>query len=124
VAHCASRVHSGDVHELAICEAIAQKAEAHADGRAVVGVTVRIGHLRQVVPDALLFSWELVTEFTNAKGSVLHIESVPAVVRCDACGQTTTLSLPILSCARCESFDVTLVSGEEFQVVSMDLADA
>jgi hydrogenase nickel incorporation protein HypA/HybF len=112
------------VHELAICEAIAQKAEAHADGRPVVAVTVRIGHLRQVVPDALLFSWDLVTEFTSVKGAELHIESVPAVVQCDTCGQQTTLQVPSLCCGNCESFDVKLLSGEEFQMVSMDLADA
>ena len=112
------------MHELAICEAIVHKAEAHAEGRAVLGVTVRIGHLRQVVPDALMFSWDLVTEFTHAQGATLHIESVPAIVRCNVCDRETTLSLPILSCGSCGSFDVALLSGEEFQMVSLDLADA
>jgi hydrogenase nickel incorporation protein HypA/HybF len=112
------------VHELSICEAILQKVNAHAEGRAVTSVTAKIGHLRQVVPDALLFSWEVVTESTEHKGAVLQIEQVPAVIECTECGRRTTLDLPILSCSACESFAVTLISGDEFQLVSMEVSDA
>jgi hydrogenase nickel incorporation protein HypA/HybF len=111
------------VHELSICEAILHKVEANAEGRSVTAVTVKIGHLRQVVPDALRFSWEVVTESTDHRGAQLHIVHVPAVVECKDCGQTTTLDFPVLSCRVCESFDVTLLSGEELQLVSMDLSD-
>ncbi len=41
------------MHELSICSAIANAAAKHAEGRSVSQVTVQIGHLRQVVPDAL-----------------------------------------------------------------------
>lgn len=111
------------VHELSLGEAILHKVEAHAEGRTVTVVSVRIGHLRQVVPDALLFSWEIVTEFTSAKGARLLIEQVPAVVECASCRQQTLLDMPVLCCGVCESFDVTLVSGEELELVSMDVAD-
>jgi hydrogenase nickel incorporation protein HypA/HybF len=111
------------VHELSICEAILQKVDANADGHTVTAVTVKIGHLRQVVPDALLFSWEVVTESTAHRGAQLHIDHVPAVVECMRCGKRTTLDLPILSCSVCESFEVSLLSGDEFQLVSMDVSD-
>jgi hydrogenase nickel incorporation protein HypA/HybF len=99
-------------------------AAKHADGLPVTRVTVRIGHLRQVVPDALQFSWEVVASQSGMPEAELVIEEVPAVVRCQACGERTTLDLPILACGACEGFDVTLLSGEEFLVVSMDMADA
>ena len=73
------------MHELSLCQAIVDSAGAHADGRHIERVTVRIGHLRQVVPDSLLFSWELLTDGTDLAGSVLEIEHVPAVVVCAAC---------------------------------------
>ena len=44
------------VHELSMCEAIARTVVDRAAGRRVLTVTVRIGYLRQVVPDALAFS--------------------------------------------------------------------
>ena len=47
------------MHELALCQAIVDTVERHAGGRRVEQVDVRIGHFRQVVPDSLQFSWEL-----------------------------------------------------------------
>ena len=87
-------------------------------------VLVRIGHLRQVVPDALTFSWQMLTAGTDLDGSVLEIESVPATVSCSACGAETTLDMPIVACGQCYSRDVTLLTGEEFAVVSLELTDA
>jgi hydrogenase nickel incorporation protein HypA/HybF len=112
------------MHELSICSAIASTAEKHAEGRPVSQVKVRIGHLRQVVPDALQFGWEVVSSTTQLKDAELVIEQVPAIVECLDCGARTTLDLPILACGRCEGFDVKLLSGEELLVVSIDLVDA
>jgi hydrogenase nickel incorporation protein HypA/HybF len=112
------------MHELSICNAIASTAAKHADGRSVTQVTVQIGHLRQVVPDALQFSWEVVCDATVLKDAALVIEQVPAVVECASCGVRTALDLPILACGHCEGFEVKLVSGEELVVVSIDLVDA
>jgi hydrogenase nickel incorporation protein HypA/HybF len=112
------------MHELSLCDAILGSAEKHANGQSVKQVTVRIGHLRQVVPDALQFSWEVMTDSTGLKGTELVIEQVPAVVECADCGHESTLDLPILVCEACGSFEVKLLSGEEFLIVSMELADA
>lgn len=112
------------MHELSICHAIARTAVEHAEGRPVTQVTVQIGHLRQVVPDALQFSWEAVSNTTDLKDAELVIEQVPAVVECNACAAKTTLDLPILVCGACDGFDVRLLSGEELLVVSIDLVDA
>ena len=113
------------MHELSICSAIVSTAEKHAEGRPVSQVKVRVGHLRQVVPDALQFSWEVVSSSTtDLKDAELVIEQVPAVVECLDCGARTTLDTPLLACGTCEGFDVELLSGEELLVVSIDLVDA
>ena len=70
------------MHELSVCDAIVGTTMKRADGRPVTQVTVRIGHLRQVVPDALQFGWEVLTESTDLKGCALVIEQVPAAVKC------------------------------------------
>jgi hydrogenase nickel incorporation protein HypA/HybF len=76
------------------------------------------------VPDALQFSWEVVSSTTDLKDAQLVIEQVPAVVECLDCGATTVLDLAILACGACDGFDVKLLSGEELLVVSIDLVDA
>lgn len=111
------------MHELALGQAIADTVTRRADGRDVRQVTVRIGHLRQVVPDALQFAWEMLTEGSDLAGCRLAIEHVPAVIVCRACGDTRTLDLPILMCSTCETTDVELVSGEEFLIATMDVAE-
>lgn len=106
-----------------MCEAIAGAVNRHAGGQPVTRVLVRIGHLRQVVPDALTFSWQMLTTGSELEGSVLEIESVPATVACKACGAQTTLDMPIVACSECFSRDVELLTGEEFAVVSLELAE-
>jgi hydrogenase nickel incorporation protein HypA/HybF len=110
------------MHELALCQAIVDTVVPYAGGRRVARVEVRIGHLRQVVPDSLRFSWELLTDGGHLAGCELVIDHVPAVVLCQTCGARTTLDLPILLCRTCESSDVTLETGEEFMIVSIDRA--
>ena len=109
------------MHELSICEAIADTVRQRSCGRIPTRVRVRIGYLRQVVPDSLLFSWEMVTTGSDLEGCVLDIDHVPAVVECRACGERTTLGLPILACGSCDSLDVELVAGNELDLASFDV---
>lgn len=110
------------MHELAMCEAIARTVTDRAAGRQVLRVSVQIGHLRQVVPDALTFSWELLTAETHLSGAALEVDHVPAVVACGACGATTTLDAPVLACGTCAGLDVELRSGDELTLVSFEVA--
>ena len=111
------------MHELSLCQAILDHTLARAGDRPVRRVEVRIGHLRQVVPDSLQFAWEMLTESTDLADCELVIEHVPAVVHCNACGADTTLDLPVLACAACEDMGVELRSGEELELAWIDVAE-
>lgn len=111
------------MHELSIAASIVEIAAAHAEGRRVVVVHVRIGHLRQVVPSALAFSFELVAEGTVVEGAKLEIESVPVEGLCRGCGAHNRLPAFPLRCGSCGSFDLELVAGEELLVESLELEE-
>lgn len=111
------------MHELAIAEAIVEIASTHAAGRRVHAVSVRVGHLRQVVPSALEFSFELVSEGTAVEGARLEVEPVPAVGACRACGRESELDGFPLACAACGSLDIDVIRGEELQVDSLEVDD-
>jgi len=111
------------MHELSICSAIAQTAMDHAGGRTVRRVRLRVGHFRQVVPDTLTYCWDLQTRGGPLDGCVLDVDHVPAVVVCRPCGASTPLAHPILVCGTCQSREVELVSGEEFLIESIDVAE-
>jgi hydrogenase nickel incorporation protein HypA/HybF len=109
------------MHELALADSIVRIALAHADGRRVVRVDVRVGRLRQVVPAALEFAFGLVAEGTAAEGAELVLEDVPAAGVCRACGEESELPAFPLRCGACGSLDLELVRGEELHVDALEL---
>jgi hydrogenase nickel incorporation protein HypA/HybF len=111
------------VHELSIAEAVVAIVERHAAGRTVRRVELQVGYLRQVVPDALTFAFELITEGTRLEGAELAIEEVPACGRCRSCGAETTMTWFPLQCRQCGGLDVELVAGEELLVDALELED-
>jgi hydrogenase nickel incorporation protein HypA/HybF len=112
------------VHELALAESVVRIASEHARGRAVTKVEVKVGRLRQVVPSALTFAFELVAEGTPVEGAELEIVDVPAGVRCRACGGEGEATQFPLSCSRCGGLDVEVIRGEELHVESLELEEA
>jgi hydrogenase nickel incorporation protein HypA/HybF len=112
------------VHELAIADSIVRIASEHAAGRRVARVEVCVGHLRQVVPSALAFSFELVAEGTPVEGAELVVVDVEAVGRCRACGAETRLAEFPLACRSCGDLDVDVIKGEELYVDSLELEEA
>ena len=111
------------MHELAIADAVVGIASRHANGRRVTRVDVRVGHLRQVVPDSLRFAFELMTNGTALEGAELVIEEVPARVDCAGCGASGVLERFPASCGECGSLDVELAGGDELLVDSLELEE-
>lgn len=112
------------MHELSICNSIGGIVSKHAAGRQVRTVHLRIGKLRQIVPDTLLYCWSLVSEETVLAGSRLEIESVPAAIHCNQCGHDQVLAEAVFVCASCGGSRVEVVAGEEFLITSLELAEA
>lgn len=111
------------MHELSLCQAIVGVVERARDGRTVEVVNLRLGELRQVVPETLEYCWGLVTEAGPLAGSRLAIERVPVRLDCRDCGEQTAVGHTlVLTCAGCGSGNIALVTGEEFLVTSIDLA--
>jgi Zn finger protein HypA/HybF involved in hydrogenase expression len=52
------------------------------------------------------------------------VNAIPAIVECSDCGQQTQLGdHPLLNCPPCGGTRVTVTSGEEFLVRSVDVKD-
>ena len=113
------------MHELAICGSIAEIVCRRAADRPVAAIYLRIGRLRQVVPETLRDCWELVSADTDLDGAALEVEQVPASIVCKACGATSVLGdLPLFICSECDGVDLDVVSGEEFLITAIDLVEA
>jgi hydrogenase nickel incorporation protein HypA/HybF len=111
------------VHELSIAEAIVRIAGEQAAGRRISKVGVRVGHLRQVVPSALAFGFELVSQGTPVEGAELELEDVPVVGRCRSCGVESSPEGFPLVCRACGSPELEILAGEELSVEYLELEE-
>lgn len=112
------------MHELSLSGAIVNTAVKHAEGRRVTLVSLRVGALRQVVPDTLDFYFEIVARGTVCEGARLEQELIPARLRCEPCAREWEIDLPLFRCESCGGARVEVVSGNEFEVESIDVEEA
>jgi len=112
------------MHELSLSGAIVNTVVKHAAGRPVSLVCLRVGALRQVVPDTLEFYFEFVSKGTVCEGARLEQGLIPAVLRCGSCRREWEIDLPIFMCPDCGSAGrVEVASGEEFEVESIEVEE-
>ena len=113
------------MHELSLSGAIVNTVVMHAQGRPVSVVNLRVGALRQVVPDTLDFYFEFVARDTVCEGARLEQELIPARLRCGACEREWEIELPIFMCPDCGGAGrVEVASGNEFEVESIEVEEA
>ncbi|MGI8614731.1 MAG: hydrogenase maturation nickel metallochaperone HypA [Nocardioidaceae bacterium] len=110
------------MHELAITQSIVDAVTEHTGGAAVSVVHLRVGKLSGVVPDAMRFCFELVTDGTPLSGARLDIEEPDGSARCRRCGDEFALADLILLCP-CGSADVDVLSGRELSVKSVEVVE-
>jgi hydrogenase nickel incorporation protein HypA/HybF len=111
------------MHELSIADSLLEIVSRHAQGRRVERVELAVGHLRQVVPSALEFAFELLAAGTCAEGAELAIRDVAAAGRCRACDVRSALTELPLRCPSCGGVDLEMLAGEELMVEALELAD-
>ncbi len=111
------------MHELSISSAVLESVLRHAAGRRVSEVKLRVGHLRQVVPDSLEFYWDIVTRETVCEGSLLDQEIVAGRLACAPCGREWEIDMPIFRCPTCGGSEVSVAAGDELEVESIEVEE-
>lgn len=112
------------MHELAVTESILEIANRHArqaNARRVTAVFLVIGQLSTIVDDSVQFYWDMIAQGTLCQGAKLHFERVPARIRCLDCAGEYGLVEKFSACPKCNSYQVKIISGEEFRVDSIDV---
>jgi hydrogenase nickel incorporation protein HypA/HybF len=104
------------MHELSVASAILNTAVKHAEERPVSVVSLRVGRLRQVVPDSLRFYFEIVARDTVCEHAELRIAEIEVRLSCRACGRWWQPSIPAFRCPGCDAADVAVTAGEELEV--------
>jgi hydrogenase nickel incorporation protein HypA/HybF len=98
---------------------VAAEARRHGVAR-VRRVTLRIGILRAVEPQALLACFDAFAEGTLAEGAELAIISVPARLHCTACGHEAEVNRYQFRCTACGGDHVQLSGGQDLALESFE----
>ncbi|HEY3732487.1 MAG TPA: hydrogenase maturation nickel metallochaperone HypA [Streptosporangiaceae bacterium] len=109
------------MHEFAIIEGVVDQVTQRLPDAKVTCVRLEIGALSGVVPDALLFCFDLATEGTNMQGARLEITETAGRCQCRACGAEYEPDGQILLCP-CGSAEAQVLAGQELMITSVQVA--
>ena len=115
------------LHELSVAMSlvdIACEELTRLGARRALAITVQVGPLSGVVPDALTFAFDEATRGTPLEGARLDIDEVAAVIYCDQCDAERELpSMQGLVCPNCGAPALQLVRGRELALTALEIDD-
>ena len=119
------------MHELSVAlrivealdEELAEEADLFDSGEpAVSAVTIQVGALTGLVPEALQFAWDMATDTSRLQGSKLHIEWIDAAGYCPACQSNRTITnLQSFRCPVCRTPIEQIVGGNEMEILTLEV---
>jgi hydrogenase nickel incorporation protein HypA/HybF len=114
------------MHEMTLAVNVVEEverclAEFGTDAR-VMTVTLEVGGLRAVVPEALSFCFEVAGSGTRVDGAHLIIQVIPVEVRCDRCDRQWVVRDVEFLCPTCEGA-VKVLSGKELLLRAIEVDD-
>lgn len=112
------------MHELSLMVEVRRQAlaAAAAEGAERIDViTLRVGALSGVEPEALRFAFPVVMEGTIAAGARLLLEVEAAICVCAPCGQRFEARDGCCVCPHCGTISRRLLSGRDLRLVSLEV---
>lgn len=110
------------MHELGITQNIVAIAMEYANGVPVKRVTLEVGKLTAILPDAIRFCFDVCCQGTPLEGAQLEIIEKPGLARCLQCGSEVALDLPFGVCD-CGCQKLQIIQGEELSIKELELED-
>ena len=114
------------MHELSITQSVvaicAERAARQGAHTRVRQVTLEVGLLAAVMPEAMRFCFDACASGTALEGAELEIVEIPGRARCLACASEMAVTGLLDTCA-CGSAQLFLISGEELRVKQMEVEE-
>ncbi len=107
------------MHEMSLAESvlqIIQDSAAAENFQRVRSVTLEIGKLSTVEPDAMRFCFDAVTRGSIAEGAELEIIETPGAGICLGCGENVEMQEKYGLCPHCGSAHLKITAGDLMRV--------
>jgi hydrogenase nickel incorporation protein HypA/HybF len=105
------------VHEMRLVGNIVALLEKEVAGPEVGNVKtvyLRVGALREVVPEIMNACFRQTPKNAKLDGAAIDIEVIPVVVRCSGCGEERSVDNGVYRCPGCAGAGTEMISGNEF----------
>ena len=109
------------MHELSIAQSIVEMVGERAGDARVHKLTLVIGRLSGVMPDALRFCFDVCAEGTVLEGAVLEIIEPSGRGRCPECGGEQEITSLFDMCV-CGATGLGCIAGDELRIKEMEMA--
>lgn len=109
------------MHELAITQSVVDAVVDKMGEARISRVLVEVGVLSGVVPDAMRFCFELVTNGTTLEGAALEITEPIGRARCRRCAAEFETQDLIMFC-ECGSADIDVLAGQELRIKAVEVS--
>ncbi len=112
------------MHEISLIKSILKTIEHEMEkcgAKKLNSLTLRIGTLTAVEPEAMQFAFNSSIEKTAMEGATLCIIETKLSGRCRECGTEFALSEFDSPCPICAGLDIKRLTGTELDIISMDV---
>ena len=107
------------MHELGITQNIVAIATEHANGAKVQRISLEIGQLTAIMPEAIRFCFDICAQGTVLAGATLEILERPGLGKCHTCDRIIELSQPFGVCD-CGNTRLDIIQGEELTIKELE----
>jgi hydrogenase nickel incorporation protein HypA/HybF len=107
------------MHELGLCASIVDAITERAGDRRVARVTVQVGRLLHVHPEAFDQSFAVAAQGTVAQDADARLVLLPVTGQCRACGHTWESDELMLACTACGSVEID-VRGDDLVLEAIE----
>jgi hydrogenase nickel incorporation protein HypA/HybF len=114
------------MHELSVAlrivQALDEELAGEPDDLIISTVSLQVGTLTGLVPEALEFSWDMATEGSLLQGSKLDIQIVEATGFCPQCQYEKSLTnLQSMRCPVCREPITQITGGNEMEILTVEV---
>jgi hydrogenase nickel incorporation protein HypA/HybF len=95
-----------------------------AGAETITRINLNVGAFTEFVPRWAQLYFNMIAQSTIAEKAEIHIDTVPAIIKCRSCGSETQIDLKHLltKCSNCQSAQIDLISGRQLQIDSIEIA--
>ncbi len=111
------------MHELGITQNIVAIVAEYAKNSTVKRLTLEVGQLSAIMPEAIRFCFDICSQGTALEGATLEIIETPGLGKCRQCGAKTSLKEPFGLCKSCGGTKLDIIQGQELNIKEMEIEE-